>query len=805
MTRCCWLFVMALISLPLVSTAHADDWVPGDPVFPDPIELGEQVYWIPLSDHGENNPGAEPLVRALPGQSNGDQTTLEIELHGFWLHASRSRDQQFDRQFHVIDLGSLRGSMSTEIGRPALPNINAMLGIAPDGWVDLFAPEVLETKQFSNVFVAPLQPEEIEYPNGENFPEPFQFDQGFYKGQLPWPSERATAAGGFNPGSPNFWRGMRVCSFNVAPFQIIPSARLLQVATKMRVSVAHAAVFEQPLILSRQSRTILESYVLNFHVLLQLGLIGAEPDEYIGDYLFVGTEDDLFESLELMRLKMERGYRIHTRRIETMSDPLDPDVVYGVLKNWYLSLDPASEKFVLLIGNEEVIAPMSTSLSKTVTRTKEDGGEDTYEEEIWGISDQRYTSIDGDPYPEFGIGRLSNLQSDDLEDYIARAVDYATNPPSDSQYYSHATLVAHHGSDEEDSYRACAGQIMSASYDDPRSFNYVDGLQSWADNSMINLALETDLAGIIWYRGHGSQNSWAGWNLQNDPDDRDDWSHHYSWTSMSSVMNDSDSSMDGSPIVISVACSNGRIDRENPNHWSIAERWMNAGSYNGAINHIGATRVSGRARNNEYSERMWKHLLDDELYALSIANECAWVQVVDDHAPGTPNYESAVWNQEVYMLLGDPETRVWHEEPVSFVLELSGLVIPGESFSARVSSSNLQIEGAIVVLSEIDAGPIASGFTNANGEITLQVPTGFTKTNPEFVVRAWSDKIDSIDARVVIVDIPADFDGDGQVSGSDLALLLGAWGTDNSQFDLDNSGLIDGADLSLLLGSWTSG
>jgi Metallo-peptidase family M12/Reprolysin family propeptide len=47
---------------------------------------------------------------------------------------------------------------------------------------------------------------------------------------------------------------------------------------------------------------------------------------------------------------------------------------------------------------------------------------------------------------------------------------------------------------------------------------------------------------------------------------------------------------------------------------------------------------------------------------------------------------------------------------------------------------------------------------------------------------------------------PADLDNDGQVSGSDLAVLLGAWG--NPGGDLDGNGTTDGADLAALLGAW---
>jgi len=50
------------------------------------------------------------------------------------------------------------------------------------------------------------------------------------------------------------------------------------------------------------------------------------------------------------------------------------------------------------------------------------------------------------------------------------------------------------------------------------------------------------------------------------------------------------------------------------------------------------------------------------------------------------------------------------------------------------------------------------------------------------------------------VPCPADLDGDGTVGGSDLAMLLGAWGTPAE--DLDGNGTTDAADLSILLGGW---
>ncbi|MDG2032053.1 MAG: FG-GAP-like repeat-containing protein [Phycisphaerales bacterium] len=52
------------------------------------------------------------------------------------------------------------------------------------------------------------------------------------------------------------------------------------------------------------------------------------------------------------------------------------------------------------------------------------------------------------------------------------------------------------------------------------------------------------------------------------------------------------------------------------------------------------------------------------------------------------------------------------------------------------------------------------------------------------------------------VPCPADFDGNGQVNGADLSMLLGAWATVNPEFDVNDDGVIDGADLSVILGAW---
>lgn len=47
-----------------------------------------------------------------------------------------------------------------------------------------------------------------------------------------------------------------------------------------------------------------------------------------------------------------------------------------------------------------------------------------------------------------------------------------------------------------------------------------------------------------------------------------------------------------------------------------------------------------------------------------------------------------------------------------------------------------------------------------------------------------------------------DLDGDGSVGGSDLGLLLVAWGSTDPDADLNGDGIVDGPDLGLMLAAW---
>lgn len=71
------------------------------------------------------------------------------------------------------------------------------------------------------------------------------------------------------------------------------------------------------------------------------------------------------------------------------------------------------------------------------------------------------------------------------------------------------------------------------------------------------------------------------------------------------------------------------------------------------------------------------------------------------------------------------------------------------------------------------------------------------------IIAASESSTASVRVEAAIQFALADLDRNGSVGSSDLAELLGAWGTSSCTADLNGDGIVEIQDLSLLLGQWT--
>ena len=131
----------------------------------------------------------------------------------------------------------------------------------------------------------------------------------------------------------------------------------------------------------------------------------------------------------------------------------------------------------------------------------------------------------------------------------------------------------------------------------------------------------------------------------------------------------------------------------------------------------------------------------------------------------------------------------------------AGLVI-GTSAAARFAAIDADFD---LTWHTIDGGGGASaggGFELAG---TIGQPDAGTMTGGDFILSGgFMAGVSAAPPEPPIC--PADINGDAEVDGADLSLLLGAWGQcddpEACAADLTGDGQVDGADLSLLLGAW---
>ncbi|MDZ4754920.1 MAG: hypothetical protein SGJ11_10550 [Phycisphaerae bacterium] len=91
--------------------------------------------------------------------------------------------------------------------------------------------------------------------------------------------------------------------------------------------------------------------------------------------------------------------------------------------------------------------------------------------------------------------------------------------------------------------------------------------------------------------------------------------------------------------------------------------------------------------------------------------------------------------------------------------------------------------------------------TGSSIVVNPRVSTTYFAVSTQVVSMCVSVNFASVVVAVSDCDCVGDIDGNSQVDGADLAILLGNWGGAGDG-DFDSSGEVDGADLAILLGAW---
>ena len=121
--------------------------------------------------------------------------------------------------------------------------------------------------------------------------------------------------------------------------------------------------------------------------------------------------------------------------------------------------------------------------------------------------------------------------------------------------------------------------------------------------------------------------------------------------------------------------------------------------------------------------------------------------------------------------------------------------LPGNSENALVTQCAIEGNYSLITGAGIThVASVGSSLTIGESVICDNVPTNISGS--------WQD----LGGNTICMPCPGDLNNDGMVSGPDLTLMLGAWGTcppaKDCPADINENGVVDGSDLSVVLGNW---
>jgi hypothetical protein len=244
------------------------------------------------------------------------------------------------------------------------------------------------------------------------------------------------------------------------------------------------------------------------------------------------------------------------------------------------------------------------------------------------------------------VGRLSCDTELECTQMVEKTLDYEDGFAPGSDWLDDVLLVAHEEA-WDGFYQEAHEVVETADYLIQPQFHTAYGREGATNQDVID---EIDAGrGVVAYRGHGTSSNWSGWSQEADDD--------FDGADVALLDNG-----DRTPVVLSFACTNSSLDVAD----CFGEKWMETTER--AVAFHGASVVSGTTANHVYDRETFDAIYNyDTFQILSEATAAAEVVMIEAVTDGTAY--TGEYNAWVYLLLGDPELKVWREDvpPLGFV------------------------------------------------------------------------------------------------------------------------------------------
>ena len=588
-------------------------------------------------------------------QSNLDYTVATISFPGFYV-------QDTLREGIVYQLISMpKTGITIKVGYPQLPQTVRLNGIDFRGEyrVSLISADYVE---FENMNVFPAQPQPLRI--GEKFP--WTINELLYQSDSWYPEKMVSQE------TPAILRNYRTLPVVIQPVQFNPVKRKIRVAKSISFRVekiASTGVNEQQYFEAAESpvfQPLYQNFIINYSYIRKSQTPGVRG---LPDMLIITHDIYYNEVVPFAEWKNQKG--VYTKVVKTSEIGSNPTAsqIKNYIQNYF---NNATDKpdYLLIVGDvtgANAVPWFSVSGS---------------------MSDMPYYFLEGnDILADISGGRISVQTTAEANTVFTKLIRYEKQPYMTDPNWFHSAFVIN-SNDFQDPVSGQWAENQFTNY----GYNPVHHIgDNFGNATIANVYAAVD-SGVsyIYYIGHGGPKYWV--------------TTGFSTTHIPALTNG-----EMQPVISSVACNNADLDKP---YDVFAEVWLKNDVNNGAVGMMGFTESCAVYETDTLARGMVRAILSDTITAFGNVIDYGRLHMFQSYGNGS----SAPMHQSI--LIGEPELEVWTKTPEAITVNAPQAGFFNIPFTVQVSNIQGPLPGALVCYWDT-LGNYARGFTDANGEITL--------------------------------------------------------------------------------------
>lgn len=549
-----------------------------------------------------------------------------------------------------------------EPGKPHVPIIEKLIKVSGTGSLDL---EILKknSKTVSNVNVVPYQ---LPPSSGGEY-APYAIDKSIYEKGGEYPSQCVLIK---NVEVIGDFRFARVQFFPVS-YDACSNEVTITESVNFKIVVNNTQGRNE---LRRVSNNINKTFIPFYKDALNIDLdkVRSSARKSVPSYLFVGSTQTLEQVQDLINWKIRKGLNVTVANTSDIGSSVSQ--IDSYLEDFYNNAE--GDLFVLLVGDEDVIAS------------------DKMQCQYSGVncpSDNKYGVVGSGYTPSIHVGRITDGQIGlDAYKYQAwKIVEYESNP-EEGEWMGKAMTWGCSSPNGQPTASYWKNQLEGAGLTCTMELEASGAKKAASLVEVFNSGLST-----FSMKGHGNDQSWASAKIGIG---------NYGYAAVSTM------DIGGRMCwVNNIACLNSRF--EYSSYVCFAEQMMATGSignaqgcigmYSYTVSSSGGSPTSG---SDGMLTALYDGLFNQDMKHIGVAASYG------TQSSGTSG------DKQSSMIWGCPEMDLFFQYPLDELNVVNDDPAPG---SFEVSTG---VEEALVSVVTIDYEPLASGYTDASGNVTLNLP-----------------------------------------------------------------------------------